>query len=137
MVVQYSDLDWTVLRPSFIFGEGSETFAFIEQYTTPYVTVLPEGGMDPTFQPIWVEDMARITADALEEDEHVGETYDLGGPEVLPFAEVTRMLYRARGTPVKIVSVPMRLAKVGMYAIDPLPSIPFGIDQARALECLT
>jgi NADH dehydrogenase len=28
----------------------------------------------------------------------------------------------------------MRLAKVGMYAIDPLPSIPFGIDQARALD---
>lgn len=134
MVVQYSDLDWTVLRPSFIFGEGSETFAFIEQYTTPYVTVLPEGGKDPTFQPIWVEDVARITADALEDEEHVGKTYDLGGPKVLTFAEVTRMLYRAQGKPVKIISVPMRLAKVGMYAIDPLPSIPFGIDQARALD---
>lgn len=134
MVVQYSDLDWTVLRPSFIFGEGSETFAFIEQYTTPYVTVLPEGGRCPAFQPIWVGDMARITADALEDDRHVGETYDLGGPEVLTFGEVTRMLYRAKGKPVRIVSVPMQLAKVGLYAIDPIRSIPFGVDQARALD---
>lgn len=134
MVVQYSDLDWTVLRPSFIFGEGSETFAFIERYTTPYVTVLPDGGTYPTFQPISVQDVARITADALEDDNHVGETYDLGGPEVLTFAEVTSMLYLAQGKPVKIVSVPMGLAKIGMYAIDPIPSIPFGIDQARALD---
>ncbi|MFB9807713.1 NAD(P)H-binding protein [Haladaptatus pallidirubidus] len=43
MVVEYSNLDWVVLRPSFIFGEGSETFAFVKKYTTPYVTILPDG----------------------------------------------------------------------------------------------
>lgn len=134
MVVEYSDLDWVVLRPSFIFGEGSETFAFVKQYTTPYVTVLPSGGTHPTFQPIWVEDMATITADALEDDEHIGNAYNLGGPEVLTFGEVARMLYRAEGKSIKIVSVPMQLAKIGLYAVDPIPSIPFGINQARALE---
>jgi NADH dehydrogenase len=134
MVVEYSDLDWTVLRPSFVFGEGSETFSFVEQYTTPYVTVLPDGGTHPTFQPIWVEDVARITADALEDDDHVGEEYDLGGPEVLTFGEVTRLLYRAEGKPVFVVPVPMELAKLGLSMVDPLRSIPLGVDQARALE---
>lgn len=134
MVVQYSDLDWTILRPSFIFGKGSETFAFIKQYTTPYVTVLPNGGRYPTFEPIWVGDMARITADTLEDDEHVGKTYDIGGPETLTFGDVTKMLYRSEGKSVKIVSVPMQLAKVALYAADPIPALPFGVDQARALE---
>ena len=134
MVVQYSDLDWVILRPSFIFGEGSETFTFIKKYTTPYVTVLPDGGKHPMFQPIWVEDMAQITADTLEDDKHVGKTYDLGGPDVLTFGEVTQMLYRAEGKSVKIFSVPMRLAEIGLYALDPVHSIPLGIDQARALE---
>jgi NADH dehydrogenase len=134
MVVEYSDLDWVVLRPSFIFGEGSETFAFVKKYTTPYVTVLPDGGTHPTFQPIWVGDMASIAADALEDEKHVGKAYDLGGPDVLTFGEVTRMLYQAEGKSVKILSVPMQLAKVGLYAVDPLPSLPFGINQARALE---
>jgi len=83
-VVRYSDLDWIIFRPSFIFGEGSETFTFIEQYTTPYVTVLPSGGKRPKFQPI--------------------------------------------------VSVPMSLAVTALYAADPIPQIPLGIDQARALE---
>lgn len=44
------------------------------------------------------------------------------------------MLDRAEGTPIKILPVPMQLTKVGLYAVDPLPSIPFGINQARALE---
>lgn len=134
MVVEYSDLDWVVLRPSFIFGEGSETFAFVKKYTTPYVTVLPDGGAKPAFQPIWVEDIASIAADALEDEKHVGNAYDLGGPAVLTFGEVTRMLYRAEEKPVRILPVPLQLAKVGLYAVDPVPSIPFGINQARALE---
>jgi NADH dehydrogenase len=133
-VVRYSDLDWVVFRPSFVFGEGSETFAFIKRYTTPYVTVLPDGGERPVFQPIWVEDCARMFADGVEDDRHVGGTYELGGPEVMTFAEVTRLLYRAEGKSVEILPVPMTLAKVGLYAFDPLPFVPLGIDQARALE---
>lgn len=41
--------------------------------------------------------MAPITADALEDDEHVGKAYDLEGPDVLSFGRVTRMYYRAEG----------------------------------------
>lgn len=134
MVARYSELDWVVIRPSFIFGDGSETFEFIKQHTTPYLTLLPDGGKQPSFQPIWVEDVARIVADTVEHDEHVGETYDLGGPEVLTFGEVTRMLYRADGKPVTILSVPMQLVIIALYAVDPIASIPFGIDQARALS---
>lgn len=134
LVVEYSDLDWTILRPSFIFGDGSETFAFIKRYTTPYITILPDGGEFPTFQPIWVEDVAQMTADALENDDHVGQVYDLGGPDILTFADVTRMLYRAEGKSVRIYSVPMKLAKIALNAADPIKTIPLGIDQARALE---
>ncbi|WP_458208627.1 complex I NDUFA9 subunit family protein [Haladaptatus sp. NG-SE-30] len=134
LVAQYSNLDWVILRPSFIFGEGSETFEFIKQYTTPYVTVLPAGGKQPSFQPIWVEDVARIVADAIEDDRHVGEVYDLGGPEVLTFGEVTRMLYLAEGKSVRIIPVPMQLVEIALSAAEPLQIIPLGIDQARALE---
>ncbi|WP_049972713.1 NAD(P)H-binding protein [Haladaptatus cibarius] len=134
LVAQYSDLDWVILRPSFIFGKGSETFAFIKQYTTPYVTFLPDGGDQPSFQPIWVEDVAQIVADAIEQDRHVRQVYDLGGPEILTFGEVTRMLYHAAGESVRILPVPMQLVEFALSAAEPLQTIPFGIDQARALE---
>jgi len=133
-VVRYSDLDWIIFRPSFIFGEGSETFTFIEQYTTPYVTVLPSGGKRPKFQPIWIGDCVQMLADGVETDDYVGEIYELGGPEVLTFGDVTRLLYEANGKSVEVVSVPMSLAVTALYAADPIPQIPLGIDQARALE---
>ena len=134
MVARSSDLDWVVIRPSFIFGDGSETIAFIKRYTTPYLTVLPDGGKLPVFQPIWVKDVASMVAEAIEDDEHIGKTYDLGGPDVLTFGEVTRMLYEAEGKSVTILPVPMLLAKMALYAVDPISRIPLGVDQALALE---
>ena len=44
------------------------------------------------------------------------------------------MLYRTEGKSVKRLSVSMRLAEVSLYALEPIPAIPFGVDQARALE---
>lgn len=44
------------------------------------------------------------------------------------------MLYRADGKSVTILSVPMQLATIALYAVDPITSVPLGIDQARALS---
>jgi NADH dehydrogenase len=132
-VVRESDLDWTITRPSVVFGEGGEFVPFTKLLAPPYVTPLPGGGRT-RFQPIHVDDLVPILADALEADEHVGETYDIGGPEALSMAEVARLGHRADGRPVAVVPVPMALAKIGLSALDYLPGFPFGSDQYRSLE---
>jgi len=131
-VVRESDLDWTIFRPSVVFGDGGEFVPFTKQLTTPYVTALPGGGRT-RFQPIHRGDMVRILADGLAE-EHAGETYEIGGPEVLTLAAVTKLAYRAEGKSVSIVPVPMSLASVGLTLAGPLPFVPFGPDQARSLR---
>jgi uncharacterized protein YbjT (DUF2867 family) len=132
-VVRNSELAYTIVRPSVVFGEGGEFVAFTKQLTTPYVTGLPGGGRT-RFQPIWVGDIAEILADAVEDDEHRGQTYDIGGPDVLTLGDVTRMVYRAEGKSVRILPVPMPLAGIGMRLADPLPFVPFGTDQYRSLK---
>lgn len=79
-------------------------------------------------QPIWVGDAASIAVDAIEDDDHVDVVYDLGGPEVSTFGEVTRLLYRAEG---RSVTIPMGLAKLALTAVDPIRSIPLGADPGR------
>ncbi|MFC4990032.1 complex I NDUFA9 subunit family protein [Saliphagus infecundisoli] len=133
-VVRYSDLNWVVFRPSFIFGEGSETFTFIRQHTTPYVTVLPDGGNQPRFQPIWIGDCVQMFVDGIENDEYVGEIYELAGPEVLTLGDVARLLYGTDGKSIEILPVPMLLAVIALNAVDPIPQIPLGVNQARALK---
>ncbi|MFB6228788.1 MAG: complex I NDUFA9 subunit family protein [Halobacteriales archaeon] len=131
-ILRGSDLDWTIFRPSVVFGDGGEFVPFTKQLTTPYVTALPGGGRT-RFQPIHREDMVRVLADALGDD-HVGETYEIGGPDVLTLATVTKLAYRAEGKSVSILPVPMSLASVGLTIAGPLPFVPFGADQARSLR---
>ncbi|SFB69149.1 NADH dehydrogenase [Halobiforma haloterrestris] len=132
-VVRGSDLEWTIFRPSVVFGDGGEFVEFTKELTTPYVTGLPGGGKT-RFQPIWVGDLVPMLADALEDETHVGETYQVAGPEVLTLAEVTELAYEAEGKSVTVLPIPMPLAKLGLTAADPLPFVPFGPDQARSLE---
>jgi NADH dehydrogenase len=131
-VVQESDLDWTIFRPSVVFGDGGEFVPFTKQLTTPYVTALPGGGRT-RFQPIHREDMVHILVEGLGND-HIGEIYEIGGPDVLTLATVTELAYRAEGKSVSILPVPMSLASIGLTIAGPLPFVPFGADQARSLR---
>lgn len=132
-IVTAAELEWTIIRPSVIFGPGAEFISFTRQVTTPFVTGLPSGGQI-RFQPIWVEDLAEMMAMSLEDDEHVGEVYEVGGPEVLTLADVTKLVHRAAGRPVRILPVPMPLARVALTVAGVVPLIPFGPDQYRSLQ---
>jgi len=132
-VVRESDLDWVIVQPSIVFGDGGEFVTFTKLLTTPYVTGLPGGGKTP-FQPIWIGDLAPMLADCVAEDAHVGETYQLGGPAVLTLADVTRKIYRAEGKSVSVLPIPMGLAGVGLSLADHVPPAPMGSDQYRSLQ---
>lgn len=137
-VVRESGLDWTIFRPSVVFGDGGEFVSFTKRLKgifAPLVPVYPlPGGGETPFQPIWIGDLVPMLADAVGDDEHVGETYEVGGPDVVTLAEVARMAFRAEGKSISIVPLPMPLADLGLTAMGPLPFLPFGPDQARSLK---
>jgi NADH dehydrogenase len=132
-VVRESDLDWTIFRPSIVYGDGSGFLRFTGLLTTPFVTAFPGGGSIP-FQPIWVGDLAPMMADALEDEKHVGQAYDVGGPEVLTLADVARAIERSKGRSLAVLPIPMPLVKIGATVTGALPLIPFGPDQYRSLQ---
>jgi uncharacterized protein YbjT (DUF2867 family) len=148
-IVRESDLEWTMFRPSVVFGDGGEFIPYTKQLATPYLTPLPGGGKT-RFQPIWVGDLVPMLADAVEgaapddepaddaeldeeltpairrigdgdENPHAGRIYEIGGPEVLTLAEVARLAHGADGKPVDVVSIPMPLAKIGLSTLDHVP----------------
>lgn len=131
-VVRDSGLDWVVFRPTVLFGDGGELVEFVKMVTTPYVTGLPGGGRQQ-FQLLWVEDLAPMLADGVDEDTHGGETYELGGPDVLTLKGVTERIYAAEGKPVTVVPVPLAIADVGLTLLGGLGG-PLGRDQAKSLR---
>ncbi|GKZ13085.1 complex I NDUFA9 subunit family protein [Haladaptatus sp. T7] len=131
-LVKGSDLRWTIFRPSVVFGEGSEFLSFTKKLTPPYLAPLPGGGKT-RFQPIWVDDLAPILADGLDES-HDGKIYEIGGPEVLTLAEVAKLARRAEGQSVTVLPIPMELAGVGLKVGGAIPGFPMGADQYRSLK---
>ena len=131
--VQTSSLDSVIIQPSVVFGDGGEFVSFTKMLTTPYVTGLPGGGKT-RFQPIWIGDLVPALADAVERDDYVGEAYEIGGPEVLTLADVTRKVYRAAGKSVRILPIPMVLARIGLTIGGFVPGFPMGADQYRSLR---
>lgn len=137
-VVKSSELDWVIFRPSIIFGEGDEFVYFtkrLKQIFAPGVPLypLPGGGEKAFFQLIWIEDLVPMMADALEGDEHVGETYEIGGPEKLSLKEATELVYESEGKSITIVPLPMPLAKIGLPVLGAL-GFPMGADQYEGLD---
>ena len=137
-VVRESGLDWTIFRPSVVFGEGGEFVSFTKRLKgmfAPGVPLYPlPGGGKTRFQPIHVEDLVPMLVEALEGDEHVGETYEIGGPETLTLRQVTDLVYEAERKGVTIVPLPMPLAKIGLTVLGAVPGFPMGPDQYRSLQ---
>lgn len=132
-LVRGSSLDWTVLRPTVAFGDGAEFMDFIKKVAPPYITPLPGGGRT-RMQIIWVGDLVPMIADATDESEHIGEVYELGGPEPLTLAEITRIVHAANGRSATVIPIPMALAGLGMTLGGMIPGFPFNRDQYRGLQ---
>jgi len=138
-IVRESDLGHVIFRPSVVFGEGGEFVSFTKRLKTMFAPglplyPLPGGGTKTRFQPVWVEDLAPMLADGVEDDDHVGETYEIGGPAVLTLREITDMVYESEGKSIKIVGLPMGLAGIGLKTLGVVPGFPMGGDQYRSLN---
>lgn len=110
--IKTSGLRWTVLRPSVIFGPEDQFVNVLGRLIrlTPKVFPLPGGGK-ARFQPIAVDDVARVVRLSLEKKETVHQSYDLGGPAKLTLKEMTERILTAMGTTRKLVPVSVKVLR--------------------------
>lgn len=141
-VVRASGLDWTIFRPSIIFGPGDGFVSLLAPIVKGNPGFIPVIGPGTTkFQPVSVYDVARIFADALERPETVGRSFEVGGPEVFTLNEVYREIAAAVGKPGKpLLHLPLWYGRIlaslfewltrrGLFADPPLTR-----DQLRSLS---
>jgi len=110
--VKTSGLRWTVLRPSVIFGPEDQFVNVLGRLIrlTPKIFPLPGGGT-ARFQPISVDDVARVVRLSLEKKETVNQVYDLGGAVPLTLREMTERIMTAMKTDRTLVGVPVKVLR--------------------------
>jgi len=110
--VKTSGLGWTILRPSVIFGPEDQFVNVLGRLIrlTPKIFPLPGGGT-ARFQPIAVDDVARVIRLSLEKKETVNQVYDLGGAIPLTLRQMTERILTAMGTNRTLVAVPIKILR--------------------------
>jgi len=117
--VRASGLDWTIFRPSTIFGPG-DSFINMLAGMMRKLPVLPVIGAGTNkMQPVFVENVAAAFKNTLESDVHIGKTYELGGPDLLNFMQILGIISQVIDkkplllpVPVQIVAPAVKLAQL-------------------------
>ena len=132
-LVRDSGLDWTLFRPSVVFGREDHflnLFACLQRY----LPLLPLAGADTRFQPVWVDDVARAIVAALACDAAVGKTLELVGPDILTLRELVKKVGRWSGHPRPVIGLPTGLALLQAGLMECLPGQPLmSRDNVRSL----
>jgi uncharacterized protein YbjT (DUF2867 family) len=133
--VMESGLDWTVLKPSLLFGPGDGFFNIVAGLVrlSPGIVPVPGDGKS-RFQPLHVGDLALCLRLSLERPETVGHAFELGGPRTWTYREITAEVCRGMGRRRVIIPMPVPLIKLVAGAAEAV-HLPFPVatDQLRQL----
>jgi uncharacterized protein YbjT (DUF2867 family) len=111
-VLRSLDLEWFVLRPSLVYGEGSRSLRLFRRLATlPLMPLIDDGSQ--RLQPIHIDDLVATVVRCLD-SEHSRLTLDLVGPDALRFTDWLAQLRRQQGmAPTARVRIPWWLALAG------------------------
>lgn len=117
------DLDLTILRPSVVFGPEDQ-FVNLFARLSRMLPILPLVTPHARFQPIHVEDVVTALVNCLHRPQTIGQTYELGGPEVFTLYEIAHWAGVYSGNPRPILSLPDALAYLQALVFEALPGQP-------------
>jgi uncharacterized protein YbjT (DUF2867 family) len=142
--IRGSGLDWTILRPTMIYGAAGDRnlSRLLRRLSRAKVLPVPGTG-ERLHQPVHVGDAAAAVLAALRRPAAIGSLYNVAGPEPFPFAELLRTCARAVGSRTLLIPVP--LAPLVMLArgyelasrhprIRPEQVLRLGEDKAFAID---
>ncbi len=132
--VRASGLDWTIFRPSVIFGVGGEFVTMLADLMRklPVIPVFGDGAY--RMSPVAVENVAEGFVAALKLSETIGQTYHCGGPTSYRYLELLDLFGKALGKErVRKIHQPVGLIKPIVSLLESIPAFPITSSQLTML----
>lgn len=128
-----------ILRPSIVFGPEDQFFNRFASMSR-LGPILPVVGADTSFQPIFVDDVAKAAERAVTGQAAPG-IYELGGPDVSDFRSLMSVMLGVIRRRRAVVNIPFFLANIMGFAFDLANTVSLGLlpaqitrDQVRNLR---
>lgn len=114
----------TVLRAAMIIGSGSASFEILRYLVERLPVMVTPRWVSTESQPIAVRNVVQYLVDCLGVPETAGRTLDIGGPDVLSYRELMRIMAEERGLRRRyVVPVPVltpRLSSLWIHLVTPI-----------------
>ena len=113
----------TTLRAAVVVGKGSAAFETVVALVDRLPAMIAPRWVSTPTQPISLSDTVRYLAGVAGREETFGETYDLGGPEIMTYREMIERIARLRGKRRLIVEVPVLtpfLSSLWLHLVTPV-----------------
>ncbi|MDQ7826395.1 MAG: DUF2867 domain-containing protein [Candidatus Eremiobacteraeota bacterium] len=96
----------TVLRTAIIIGSGSASFEIIKHLVRNLPLILLPPWAFTLCQPIAIRDVLKYLVGALETPSTTGEFFDIGGPDILMYADILKVFAEILGRKTLFLRVP-------------------------------
>jgi len=133
--VRGSGIPYVIFRPSWVFGpEDAALNRFLRMARfLPFVPIIGDGNKQ-MLQPVFIDDVARAVAEAVDSPAAENQVFEIGGPEVLSMNQIVRTALEVMGRRRLLAPLPKRLMKLAATFLRLLPGPPLTPD---AVEFIT
>jgi len=114
----------TTLRAAVIVGAGSASFEMIHQLVNRLPVMVTPRWVRTPCQPIAIGDVIEYLVGVLDHPETAGETYEIGGPDVLTYEQMLTRTADVLGRRLQIVPVPVLSPTLSSYWVDLVTDVP-------------
>jgi len=115
----------TTFRAAIVVGPGSASFTMVRQLASRLPVMVTPAWVRTRCQPIFVGDVVAYLVGALAVPETAGETYEVGGPDVLTYQEMlVRTAEVVVGRAPLVVPVPVLSPKLSSYWVELMTAVP-------------
>lgn len=123
-----------IIRPSVIFGPDDNfinMFAMITKLSPVFPLI---GGGKTKFQPVYVEDVAKLVIVAMNEKSAEGKILEVGGPKVYTMKEIIEFILKTTKRKRLLFALPDTIASIQAFVFERFPKPPLTRDQLKLLK---
>lgn len=119
--VSGSGIAYTIIRPSWVYGPRDRTLNKFAMFATLLPFVPLPGPGTAKVQPVHVEDVALVVARALQTPATENRVIEVGGPQLLTFRQIVRIMLQVMGKRRIVLPTPKPIVKLGAALLYRLP----------------
>jgi uncharacterized protein YbjT (DUF2867 family) len=117
----------TTLRAAIVVGADSTSFAMVRQLAAKLPVMITPQWVRTPCQPIAIDDVVAYLVGVLDVPETAGETYEIGGPDVLTYQTMLRETARQLGHSPLILPVPILSPGLSVYWVELVTDVPSSV----------